>query len=576
MSKSSNLDASKAGATKPGASKAEEKVLDRRKFLGAGAAVGVSAAAAMASSQAAIAKEIAWDREVDIVVIGAGASGLPAAIAARDAGAEVIVIDHHFDVGGIAIMSGGDIRIGGGNRLQMAAGIKETPDDVYKRWTDPLRHRFADFDLIRRFADENVATFDFLEANGVNFDLHGTEVPREGRPGLTNTPGVRPHEWPIRTDLLTLDQNRNGSGIVRPLEHSARDKGVEFLLSHTLRTIHREQPFAGRVLGVTVETVDRWFQPQHRFLNLRARKAVIICSGGHGANVHFRRMFDPRLTEEYQHHGHATAPATAASEICAMSLGAALWSCGNETDTGTGNAIDKGRLAVRDNYVRGKHGPESAVFFRHRALGLDVRDWQDLILVKETGLRFWNEIDRSQNGYFANALKPTGNPKKLMGGGPIWAIFDSAAVERERWQTISPHVDRAGGYFFSGATLEELAGQLTRNIYQKRPMPGDVLRRTVERFNGFVVSGKDDDFNRPSPPHKIEKPPFFAAWATPCLHDSYTGLRTNPSCQVMDMQGRLIPGLFCAGESQGGIKSHGLGRCIVTGRVAGMEAAKSS
>jgi succinate dehydrogenase/fumarate reductase flavoprotein subunit len=45
---------------------------------------------------------------------------------------------------------------------------------------------------------------------------------------------------------------------------------------------------------------------------------------------------------------------------------------------------------------------------------------------------------------------------------------------------------------------------------------------------------------------------------------------------VVDMQGQLIPGLYCAGESQGGIKSHGLGRCIVTGRVAGMEAARSS
>lgn len=565
-------------SSKAGPSADSELSVDRRRFLSGGAAAGVSVAAAVASSAATAAtgKDIVWDREVDIVVIGAGVSGLPAAIAARDQGAEVLVVEHHFDVGGIAIMSGGDIRIGGGNRLQKAAGINETADDVFKLWTDPLRHRFADAELVRRFADENVATFDFLEANGLNFDLPGTEVPGEGKPGLTRTPGVRPHEWPIRTDKLALDQNRNGSGIVRPLELSARDKGVEFLLSHTLRSIHREQPFAGRVLGVTIETVDRWFQPQSRFLNIRARKAVVLCSGGHGHNVHFRRMFDPRLTDEYQHHGQATAPANAAGEIAAMALGAALWSAGNETDTGTGQAIDKGRLAVRDNYVRGKIGPESAVFFRHRALGLDVHDWQDLILVKENGLRFWNEIDKSNNGYFAHALQPTGDPKKLNGGGPVWAIFDADAVAREKWSTETPHVDRAGGYFFSAATLEELAAQLKRNIYQWRPMPGDALRNTVERFNSFVVSGTDTDFKRPSPPHKIEKPPFYAAWATPCLHDSYTGLRTNTNCQVMDMQGKLIPGLFCAGESQGGIKSHGLGRCIVTGRIAGMEAARST
>ena len=558
-------------------SAASRAPLSRRRFLRAGAMAGTSVAAVATGAQAAPAgKEIVWDREVDIVVIGAGASGLPASIAARDQGAEVMVVDHHFDIGGIAIMSGGDIRIGGGNRLQKAAGSKETADDVFKQWTHPLRHRFADADLVRRFADENVATFDFLEANGVNFDRPDTEVPKELQTGVTKE-GMRPHEWPIRTDKLALDQGRNGSGIVRPLELSARDKGVEFMLSHTLRAIHREQPFAGRVLGVTIEQVDRWFQPQSRFLNIRARKAVVLCSGGHGHNVHFRRMFDPRLTDEYQHHGQSTAPANAAGEIAAMQLGAALWSCGNETDTGVGQAIDKGRLAVRDNYVRGKIGPESAVFFRHRALGLDVRDWQDLILVKENGLRFYNELDKTENGYFSAALKPTyHDPNKLNGGGPIWAIFDSAGVEREKWQTVTPHVDRAGGYFFSAATLEELAAQLTRNIYQKRPMPADALKKTVERFNSFVVSGKDEDFNRPSPPFKIEKPPFYAAWATPCLHDSYTGLRTNTNCQVMDMQGKLIPGLFCAGETQGGIKSHGLGRCIVTGRVAGMEAARSA
>ena len=246
-------------------SAASRAPLSRRRFLRAGAMAGAGVAVVATGAQAAPAgKEIVWDREVDIVVIGAGASGLPASIAARDQGAEVMVVDHHFDIGGIAIMSGGDIRIGGGNRLQMAAGSKETADDVFKQWTHPLRHRFADADLVRRFADENVATFNFLEANGVNFDRPDTEVPKELQTGVTKE-GMRPHEWPIRTDKLALDQGRNGSGIVRPLELSARDKGVEFMLSHTLKTIHREQPFAGRVLGVTVEQVDRWFQPQSRF-----------------------------------------------------------------------------------------------------------------------------------------------------------------------------------------------------------------------------------------------------------------------------------------------------------------------
>jgi succinate dehydrogenase/fumarate reductase flavoprotein subunit len=106
-------------------------------------------------------------------------------------------------------------------------------------------------------------------------------------------------------------------------------------------------------------------------------------------------------------------------------------------------------------------------------------------------------------------------------------------------------------------------------------MPGTVLRETVERFNSFVDTGIDLDFKRPSPPYKIQKPPFHAAWATPCLHDSLTGLRTNTKCQVLDTQGDVIPGLYCAGETQGGFAQHGLARCTVFGRIAGMEAAKA-
>lgn len=551
--------------------------VSRRAFFRHGAAAGVGAAV-FASTGAAHASEgdgIEWDVEVDVIVIGAGASGLPAAITARDAGAEVIVVEHHFDIGGIAIMSGGNIAIGGGNRLQKAVGQDDNPDKVFARLTRPVQERFADHALTRRYVDEQVEAFDFLEANGVNFDRHGTEVPKESGPGVTSETQVRPHEWPVRVTVVSHDQGRNGSGIVRPLELSARDKGVQFLLSHTLKDIFREEPYAGRVTGVRVEQVDRWFQPQHRFLNIRARMGVIICSGGHGNNVAFRTMFDPRLTEEYQWHGQGTAPANAAPQIAAMKLGAALGSTGNDTQEGTGNAPDKGRWGTRDNYVRGAQTPESATFFRHRATGLRAA-WEEAILVKENGLRFFDETSDDENEYFAHAMQPTGVPGKMMGGGPVWAIFDQDTVERQGYGTTYPAVDRAGGYFFSGETLEELAGQLANNIYQLRPMPGDVLRATVERFNSFVDSGVDEDFGRTNLQFKIARAPFYAAWSTPVLHDSYTGLRGDSNCQVVDTLGKTIEGLYVAGESLGGIKQHGLGRCIVTGRVAAKECVKAA
>ena len=85
--------------------------------------------------------------------------------------------------------------------------------------------------------------------------------------------------------------------------------------------------------------------------------------------------------------------------------------------------------------------------------------------------------------------------------------------------------------------------------------------------------GKDQDFAKPTPMYKIEKPPFYAGWSTPMLHDSLTGLKINRRCQVIDIQGQVIPGMYAAGETAGGFGLHGLPRVTVFGRIAGREAA---
>ena len=56
-------------------------------------------------------------------------------------------------------------------------------------------------------------------------------------------------------------------------------------------------------------------------------------------------------------------------------------------------------------------------------------------------------------------------------------------------------------------------------------------------------------------------------------HDSRAGMRINEKCQVLDMNGEFIPGLYCGGESAGGFNQHGMGRCTVQGYIAGREAA---
>ena len=109
--------------------------------------------------------------------------------------------------------------------------------------------------------------------------------------------------------------------------------------------------------------------------------------------------------------------------------------------------------------------------------------------------------------------------------------------------------------------------------YQRVPMPPAYLEETVARYNSFVESGVDADFDKPTPRHRIEKPPFYAGWATPVVHDTRAGLRINPTCQVIDMNGEVIPGLYCGGESAGGFSQHGLARAACQGYIAGRAAA---
>src|SRR5437016_3481565 len=112
-----------------------------------------------------------WDRVVDVVVVGAGAAGLPAAIRARDLAASVIIAEENTDIGGHAMISGGIVGLGGGTRLQNKFGVVDSADQVYLETTRPdhRQMRFSDRKVVRAFANVNLAAFDFLEENGVRF-----------------------------------------------------------------------------------------------------------------------------------------------------------------------------------------------------------------------------------------------------------------------------------------------------------------------------------------------------------------------------------------------------------------------
>jgi succinate dehydrogenase/fumarate reductase flavoprotein subunit len=280
-----------------------------------------------------------------------------------------------------------------------------------------------------------------------------------------------------------------------------------------------------------------------------------------------------------------------------MAIGASLWGAYNQTGEFGFNLTKPGYIGCRYGYNHLQWMPGSAVFHLASASGLGVSDWQNLILVNQAGLRFYDEtagaftansyhaLEPYTPGSFRNpdrvkydpravnflnaALAGTGLP--VNGGGPIWAIFDADAVKREKWDPVPPNVDVNGGYFFSANTIAELAPAVVMK-YQPKGFPADALQKTVARYNSFVEAGNDTDFDKPTPKYKIQTPPFYAAWAVPVVHDTRAGLRINAQCQVVDLNGKVIPGLYCGGESAGGFSEHGLARCTVQGRIAAKHA----
>jgi len=154
---------------------------------------------------------------------------------------------------------------------------------------------------------------------------------------------------------------------------------------------------------------------------IAASRGVVISTGGHSSSVSFRRAIDARLTEEYQTAGEPWTRQNADGEFAALEIGAGLWGLG---------------IA----------GTES-----ERRLGT--------------------------NGNL-------GTDGKANGGGPIWAIFDSAAVRREGWDPVPPNVD-PDGWFFSAASPGALARQIN-NPYQRKPMAPSVLEESVTAYNRAV------------------------------------------------------------------------------------------
>jgi hypothetical protein len=618
--------------------KKDRKGISRREFMkgvGAGAAVVAGAVIAQPFGCATTAQGTtsgskpdpaktprSWDLEADVVVIGSGAAGLPAAIRARDAGASVIIVECNYDIGGHAIASDGNVPLGGGTSWQKRDGIQDDPDTLFRDLVDfsvtneqgmPI-YRYNDRGIQRVMADNMAPAFEFCLENGVRFVEQ--PVDNKGANGVGLSVPREVHT--VWTGGCSAESPAGGGGTIlcRDLEASARKKGVQFLLNYHMDVIFRENLSSGRVLGIqasytptilpATNTLLQSFRSNGNItlsaatVTVKARKAVIVGTGGSSGNVAFRRIADPRLTEEVQNSLSEYSPQDGSGELAIMAIGGILWGTGNQTLERWGSLTASNIVGSLNNYPNAHWDANSPLLPRIKYVGVTIRSWQNAIMVNQVGKRFYNEMTSltypagTANGYLEDYVqgdwrngskrpyRPSNYPDAALAlnegsgppyysAGPQWAILDQAGVERNRWD-LSLSYAADPNLFFKADTLEELADKINTCTYQHYKMSGAVLKATVDRYNSFV-GGADTDFGKLFPRYRIETAPFYAAWNTVQLHDTYMGVRINGHCQVLTLEGEVIPGLYCAGESSGGSSAHGLGRCITQGYIAGYEAA---
>jgi succinate dehydrogenase/fumarate reductase flavoprotein subunit len=670
----------------------DDKALNRRDFFRSGAAAGVGAAVLStgAVAQENGAQGIRWNYEADVVILGSGCVGLHAAVRARDLGASVLVIDQNFDVGGKLVHSGGWTSLGGGDAIQerdrmgtdpQGLGLKaslikpedleDDPDRLFRDMTDwsvvdatgVARYRYNDRELHRAWADNAPKTRQFMMDNYVRFArIDGTH---QGG-GMTRARAARammkladktdikagtvsPHDRgdpqgerhshfaPMRQVPGVSAESLGAPGwvwggfsIARPMEFSAREKGVRFMLNRHMDELIRERPFSGRVIGVKARYTPRthpetgarlesfWqngnIDERGETVYIRARKAVIIATGGMQGSIPMRMMMDPRMSEPSIEYGPSALIGPMNMDgsgiMAGMKIGACLAGMMQNYQHSSGSPTLSSVLGTRDTVGSTFPGTPAFLFARAKGFNIGNAGWEHAIAVNQVGQRFYNE--RSINTNSSDAKYPPGSdgtrkefvpldwrnasPQQVnaqnrrsaavdaalainegsrapdFGSGPVWAIFDAAAVARGGWRIRYPYIaDPPDGYFHKADTLAELAKKVMGHPYQKMPLKH--LEKTVARYNEMAGRGKDEDFEKPVL-HRIETPPFYAAAATIRVNDSYGGLRINGKGQVLDTQGQVIPGLYSGGEASGGGAQHGIGRATVHGYIAGTNAAQ--
>jgi len=487
----------------------------------------------------------------DIAIVGGGAAGLAAAIAAAEKGAAVAVYEKGATTGGAANMGMGPFAVE--SRLQRMKNITLTREQAFKIFMD-YTHWRVDARLVSNYINLSADTIDWLEDMGVvwgavesyvrgSYPTHHQVKPPNGRPGTPMSAGA----------------------MVKCMTDRAKQLGVRFYFRQPGRQILKER---GTVTGLIVEGEQDEVEVE--------AKAVIIATGGFGGN--------PEMIKKY-------TPFEWSKDLFSMRLPGIVgdgirmaWEAGAGSE---GMNMELASVAGSDSRVFTGEVSDSAVMNASAFIPVAATFQQPNLMVDLFGERFMNEAEMGNGTFLANAVARQKNrvgfviydaetARLYETEGLDWpvAITETTKVD-DIDAGIRSAISNENHDLFVAASLAELAEQTGID-----PVG---LQATVATYNQACDTGRDELFHkRALYLRPVRVPPFYAATVRPSGYGSLGGIKINHRTEVVTKNHEVIPGLYAAGTDACSIygdsyvfvlPGNTMGFALNSGRMAGGNAA---
>ena len=477
---------------------------------------GVTLAKADKKALKKAARELPKTSNYDVVVIGAGGAGFSAAITAKNAGANVVLLEKMPAVGGNSLISGAEMNVAK-NWVQPKLGINDDSPELHAQDTFKGGDGKGDMKVI------NVMTHEALDAAKWCRDYLGVRFEDDNLFFFGGHSRKR----------ALIPVGHTGTEFIAKFQAKADELGIPVITNMKAEELIKDKD--GRVVGVKA-TMDG---SEYTF---NAKGGVVLATGGFGANPEMVKKYNPKIDERFK---TTDAPG---------STGEALYM-----------AERAGAELVNMGYIQTYPicDPISGAI----ELIADAR-FDGAIMLNQEGKRFVEELQR-RDVLSEAILNQTGQY--------CWVLWNDNIGKISN--TVKAHANEYEAFTKQGVmtTCDDL-----KCIADFTKIPFDQLQKTVKRVSDMAGKGNDKDFNHRSGLVDMQQGKYYVIKAVPSTHHTMGGVRINEKAEALTAEGKVIPGLWAAGEVTG--VTHGTNRLggnaytdiIVFGRIAGEAAAKAA